>query len=126
MILLDVFAAVALLLASVGLYGVISYVAGQRTHELGIRVALGAQRREVLVLVLSHGMKLALVGVAAGLVAAFGLTRLMSDMLYGVSTTDPATFTAISLLLISVAMLACWIPARRATRVDPLTALKYE
>lgn len=126
MILLGAFAAVALLLASLGIYGVISYLVGQRTQELGIRIALGAQRRDVLRLVLNHGMKMALSGVALGLVVAVGLTRLMTKMLYGVSATDPATFAVITLLLMTVALMACLIPAWRAAQVDPLLALREE
>jgi predicted permease len=126
MILLGSFAGLALLLSSIGIYGVISYLVGQQTREIGIRIALGAQREDVLRLVVGNGAKMSLLGIAIGTAAAFGLTRTMADMLYGVSATDPITFGLVALALILVALAACYIPARRAMRVDPLVALRYE
>ncbi len=124
--LLSGFAGVALLLAAIGLYGVLAYTVTQRTREIGIRAALGAQRADVIGLVLRQGMKLAAVGVLIGLAGAFALTHLIRSLLFGVAPTDPLTFVVIPVLLATVALLACWLPARRASKVDPIEALRYE
>ena len=124
--LLTAFGLLALVLAAVGIYGVLAFAVSQRTREIGIRLALGAQRRDVLGLVLRQGLRLAAAGITLGLVFAFALTRLLTTILFDVSPTDPLTFTLISTLLIAVSSLACWLPARRAARVDPMEALRYE
>ena len=126
MLLLGIAAVVALILGTVGIYGVISYVVSQRTREIGVRMALGAREHDVSLMVIKQGATMALVGVAVGLAGAFGLTRLMASLLYGVAPTDPVTFGSVALLLMVVAVAACFFPARRAARVQPVEALHYE
>jgi putative ABC transport system permease protein len=126
MLLMGMFATLALVLAAVGLYGVSAYSATQRTHEIGIRRTLGARSSDVLKLVVKQSMILTLVGVGIGLAGSLALTKVMASQLFGVSPTDPATFVGVSLLLSGVVLLACYFPARRATRVDPMVALRYE
>jgi len=124
--LLEIFAGLALLLAIVGIYGVMSYFVNERTHEIGVRIALGAERRRVLRLVTGLGLKLTLIGVVAGAALAVALARLISGFLFGVGPTDPATFATVAAVLICVSLLACYIPACRASRVDPMVALREQ
>jgi putative ABC transport system permease protein len=126
LILMSVFGLTALLLAGIGIYGVISFSVTQRTHELGVRMALGAQTADVLRLVVGQGLKLTIIGIAIGLAGAFVVTRLMESLLFGVSPTDPTTFVTVAIVLAGVALLASFIPAHRASKVDPMVALRYE
>jgi ABC-type antimicrobial peptide transport system permease subunit len=126
MLLLSIFAGVALVLAAIGIYGLMSYAVQQRTQELGIRMALGANRSNVLRLIMAQGMKLAVSGVVLGLALAWGLTRLIASLLFGVQASDPTTFGLVAAILAAVALIAAYVPARRATTIDPLIALRYE
>ena len=123
---MGIFAAVALLLAVVGVYGVMSYAVTRRTQEIGVRIALGANRPQVLLLIVGQGLPLILTGILVGLAASFGLTRLIATLLYGVTPTDTFTFSAVTALLVFIALFACWLPALRASRIDPLEALRHE
>src|SRR5262249_40012916 len=125
-VLTGIFAALALLLAAVGIYGVMSYAVAQRTQEIGVRIAMGAQTSDVRRMILGQSLRLAVIGVAIGLVGAFAVARFLATLVFGVGTYDLLTFLAVAALLVAVAMLASWLPARRAVRVDPLVALRYE
>jgi ABC-type antimicrobial peptide transport system permease subunit len=124
--LFGIFGGLAVFLAVVGIYGVMSYSVTRRTHEIGVRMAMGAERRDVLKLILGHGLKLALIGVAIGIAGSFALTRLIAGFLYDVKPTDPLTFTAVGLVLTAVALAASYLPARRATKIEPMSALRHE
>lgn len=125
-LLLGASGGMALALTVIGLFGVISYIVFQRTHEIGVRVALGAQRRDILSLIIRHGLVLTVIGLIIGLGIAFGAARLLSSLLYGIAPTDPTTFVGVAVVLGTVTILACYLPARRAMRVDPIVALRYE